>query len=95
MLFNKVIVLLIFLQINSVNAQGVDPVYFSQFNPVFGRIVNSEAPVASEFTANAKIYIGDTVSIDSLSYSLPTGFTISSATNLSLYRQQHRTAGIA
>ena len=35
-LFNKVIVLLIFLQINSVNAQGVDPVYFSQFNPVFG-----------------------------------------------------------
>lgn len=79
-LLGKVIFLLIILSINVVKAQN--SLYFNQFKPVFGRVVNSEISVATTFTANAKIYIGDTVTIDSLSYSLPTGFTLSSTTNI-------------
>jgi len=53
-LLGKVIFLLIILSINVVKAQN--SLYFNQFKPVFGRVVNSEISVATTFTANAKIY---------------------------------------
>lgn len=82
LLLSKVNFLLIFLQVNSVNAQGIEHVYFSQLDPVLGKIDNSEITISSTFSANAKIYFGDTITIDSLLYSLPTGFSLSSATNI-------------
>ena len=78
----NVIILLIILQINVVKAQNTDILYFNHLNPVFGRIVNSEIPIASTFSTNAKIYFGDTITIDSLSYSSPTGFSLSSSPNI-------------
>ena len=74
--------MLTFCNISTINAQDTYPTYFSQLDPVVGRFVNSEIPVASLFTANAKIYFGDTITIDSLTFSLPIGFILSNSTNI-------------
>ncbi|MBO7573035.1 MAG: hypothetical protein J6T48_12880 [Bacteroidales bacterium] len=75
-----IVFLLLSAHIKIVSAQSGDTVYFNQQTPVIGRIVNTEVPIASTFTTYAKIYFGDTVTIDSLSYLLPADFIISDAT---------------
>ena len=77
-----IVFLLLSVHIKIVSAQSGDTIYFNQQTPVIGRIVNTEVPIASTFTTYAKIYLGDTVTIDSLSYILPTDFIISNATNI-------------
>ena len=79
------LVLILSIQTKELNAQNGDTIYFNQQKPIMCKILNSEIPVASTFTTNAKIYFGDTITIDSLSYPPSFGICTPEGKNIRIF----------
>ena len=75
-------IVIICLLFSHLASSQIDTLASFGWKSLCGKIISNEKSFSSSFVVNARFYMFDTITIDSIKYNLPTSFSVTNATNV-------------